>query len=304
MFVDFMRCKLPDEKIVKNLAVEISKKIGIDIADKYTKDFVPLLILDGMRTGSLFKGKDAYLDGADFGKKFVFIHKILGGRDVYLSLTGEFHAKERENYSDIYAAFLDEAEEWVELVSKYRIRPRFFGNFENSLAPNSSSVDLRSYMKKLEQLGSSNDLNVYVQLNYSIEWAIKMGLDYFKDSPSVNVVIRPTKGQDLPGQIFIPGKIQNYTFVYVQQGSCDSTWSLRQLITLYLVCLKAMVHNFYLFTSDRGKYDENKREKMKALREKEAVFVNKDIYDRKLNEGKEKKVAIIFSEVGPERYTF
>jgi len=100
MFVGFMRCKLPDEKIVKDLAREISKKIGLEDIEKYTKDFVPLFILDGMRTGSSLKGKDAYLDGADFGKKFIFIHKLLGGRNVYLHLSGEFHAKERENYSD------------------------------------------------------------------------------------------------------------------------------------------------------------------------------------------------------------
>ena len=298
-----MRCKLPDEKTIKDLAREISKKMGLKNIEKYTKDFVPLFILDGMRTGSSLKGKDAYLDGADFGKKFIFIHKILGGRNIYLHLSGEFHAKERENYPDIYAAFMEEAKEWVELVSKHGIRPRFFGNFEDFLSPDSSS-DLRPYMKKLEELGSNNNFNVYVQLNYSTEWAMKMGLDYFKEFPEVNVVIRPTKGQGVPGQVFIPGKIQNYTFVYVQQGSCDSTWSLRQLVTLYLVCLKAMVHNFYLFTSDREKYDENKREGMKKLREIDAVFIDKDIYDEKLNDGKKSKVAVIFSEVGPERYTF
>jgi hypothetical protein len=257
-----------------------------------------------MRTGSSFKGKDAYLDGADFGKRFMFIHKILGGRNVYLHLSGEFHAKERENYSDIYATFMEEAKEWVDLVTKHGIRPKFFGNFENSLAPNPSSVDLRPYMEKLEQLGSNNSFNVYVQLNYSIEWAMKMGLGYFKEFPEVNVVIRPTKGQGVPGQVFIPGKIQNYTFVYVQQGSCDSTWSLRQLITLYLVCLRAMMLNFYLLTSDRGKYEEERRERMKKLREKEAIFINKNIYDKKENEGKKPKVAVIFSEVGPERYSF
>jgi hypothetical protein len=299
-----MRCKLPDEKTIKDLAREISEKIDIENIEKYTKDFVPLLILDGMRTGSLFKGKDAYLDGADFGKKFFFIHKILGGKNVYLSLSGEFHAKERENYSDIYAAFMEEANEWVELVSKHGVRPKFFGNFENILAPDSSFQDLRLYMKKLEDLGSKNNFSVYVQLNYSIEWAIRMGMDHFKEFPDINVIIRPTKGQGVPGQVYIPGKIQNYTFVYVQQGSCDSTWSLRQLVTLYLICLKAMVHNFYLLTSDRGKYDEKKRERMKELRELEAVFVNKDIYDKKLNEGKKPKVAVIFSEVGPERYIF
>jgi hypothetical protein len=298
-----LRCNLPDEEEVRRLAERISRKLDIDDAKKYTKDFVPLLVLDGMRTGSEFEGKLAYLDGADFGKKFVFIHKVLGGKNMYLHLTGEFHRTERENYPLIYEAFIDEAEEWKEFTSKCGIGVKFFGNFDVKLGPN-SLPDLRPYLKALEDSTSKFDFKVYIQMNYSIEWAVRMGLEYFKDFPDVNVVIRPTKGQATPGQIFIPGKIQDYTFVYVQQGSCDSTWSLRQLVFLYLICLRAMMKNFYVFKSDRGKYEEERRKKVKKLREKEALFIDENFYDEELDEGKDPKVVVMFSEVGPERYTF
>lgn len=298
-----MRCKLPNEEKVRKFARLMSKKLGIDDIQKYTKDFVPLLVLDGMRTGSGLKGKLAYLDGADFGKKFIFIHKVLGGKNAYLHLTGEFHKTERENYPAIYEALMDEAEEWKEFTSKYGIGVKFFGNFEVELGPSNSS-DLRPYLKKLEDVTSNFDFRAYIQMNYSIEWACKVGLKYFKDFPSINVVIRPTKGQATPGQIFIPGKIQNYTFVYVQQGSCDSTWSLRQLVFFYLVCLRAMVKNFYVLRSDRGKYEEKEKEGVKRLREIEALFINENFYDAKEDENKKPKVVVIFSEIGPERYTF
>ena len=62
--------------------------------------------------------------------------------------------------------------------------------------------------------------------------------------------------------------------------------------------------NFYVFKSDRGKYEEGRRKKVKELREKEALFIDENFYDEGLDEGKDPKVVVMFSEVGPERYTF
>jgi hypothetical protein len=54
----------------------------------------------------------------------------------------------------------------------------------------------------------------------------------------------------------------------------------------------------------QSSYVENDRERIRKQREEERVFVNENLYDKEENEGKKPKVAIIFTEVGPERYTF
>jgi len=52
----------------------------------------------------------------------------------------------------------------------------------------------------------------------------------------------------------------------------------------------------------QSSYVERDRERIRRQREEERVFINEDFYDKK--DDKKPKVAIIFSEVGPERYTF
>ena len=54
----------------------------------------------------------------------------------------------------------------------------------------------------------------------------------------------------------------------------------------------------------KKEYQEKDRERIRTLREKDTVFVNKDFYDKELDEGKDGKVAMIFTEIGPERYKF
>ena len=255
---------------------------------------------DGTRTASNLEGEAAYMDGSDFSKRFVHVTKIVGGKACYINVFEEFHQK-RKDYGNIYSALVKVVPDWLNFVKKYCIRLKFIGKFDSSFAPRGKSEDLRKQLKMLENLTVKNEFTAHIFINFSREWALE-NRESFKDMPSINSIIRFTKGQGVPESMTLPGKIEHETLTYVQQGSSSVNWSDRQIVFLVALTLRANVRNMPYFI--QSSYIDGDRERIRKQREEERVFINEDLYDKKENEGKKPKVAVIFSEIGPERYTF
>lgn len=106
------------------------KKLGLKESDKDKfKDLVPFLMLDGTRTSSPFKGKDAYKDGAEFAMRFCRIAKILGVKTVYINVTESFH-QDRENWKDIFQALVEEIPRWKKFAEEEDIKIGFVGDID------------------------------------------------------------------------------------------------------------------------------------------------------------------------------
>jgi len=164
--------------------------------------------------------------------------------------------------------------------------------------PDDKSEDLRKHLKMLEGLTVKNEFTAHIFINFSREWASK-NKELFKDMPNINSIIRFTKGQGVTESMALPGKVEHESLVYVQQGSSSVNWSDRQIVFLVALSLRANERNMPYFL--QSLYVEGDRERIRKQREEERVFINEDFYDK---DSKKPKVAVIFSEVGPERYTF
>ncbi|MCX6821359.1 MAG: hypothetical protein NTW30_01135, partial [Candidatus Aenigmarchaeota archaeon] len=168
----------------------------------------------------------------------------------------------------------------------------------SSFIPDSKSEDLRKHLKMLEDLTAKNEFTTHIFINFSREWALA-NIKSFKDMPKINSIIRFTKGQGVPESMALPEKIEHESLVYVQQGSSSINWSDRQIVFLVALAVRANERNMPYFL--QSSYVEGDRERIRRERE-QRVFVNEDFYDKK--DSKKPKVTVIFSEVGPERYTF
>lgn len=255
---------------------------------------------DGSRTASNLEGDAVYMDGSDFSMRFVHILKILGARACYVNVFEEFH-QTRKDYGNIYSGLVKVVPNWLDFVKKNNIKLKFVGDFTSSFAPGGHGEDLRKHLKMLEDLTANNEFTAYILINFSREWALK-NKELFVDVPTINSVIRFTKGQGIPESMLLPGKVEHESLVYVQQGSSSINWNDRQLVYLIVLALRANAKNMPYFI--QSSYKEGDRERIRKQREEERVFINENFYDKKLDDGKRPKVAVIFSEVGPERYTF
>ena len=255
---------------------------------------------DGSRTASNLDGEAVYIDGSDFSKRFVHIVKTVGGKACYVNVFEEFH-QTRKDYGNIYSGLVKVVPDWLDFVKKHNVKLKFVGDFSSSIAPEGHTEDLRKHLKMLEDLTSKNEFTTYILINFSREWALN-NQEFFTNIPTINSVIRFTKGQGVPESMLPPGKVEHESLVYVQQGSSSINWSDRQLVYLVALALRANLRNMPYFL--HSSYKEGDRERIRRQREEERVFINENFYDEKLSDGKRPKVAVIFSEVGPERYTF
>jgi hypothetical protein len=287
--------ELPNEKMILEVFKDACKKLDIDNPENKMKNVVIYIMTDGTRTASSLDGKEAYIDGSNFSKRFVHIVKTVGGKACYINVFEEFH-QNRKDYENIYSALINVVPDWKDFVVKNSIRLKFLGNFESSFG---QGEDLRKYLKMLEDMTKKNEFTAYILINFSREWALE-NKEFFKDMPNINSVIRFTKGQGIPESMLIPEKVEHESLVYVQQGSSSINWSDRQIIFLIALALRANIRNMPYFL--QSSYAEDDKKRIRRQREEERVFINEDLYDKK--DSKKPKVAMIFSEVGPERYTF
>lgn len=285
---------------IKEMFKEFCEKLGIENPEEQIPKLITYLMTDGTRTSTNLDQEKAYMDGAKFSARFLLISKIVGCKDCYVNVFEEFH-RFRGNYPKIYPALLKVVPEWKEFTMKNSMRLKFVGKLDESITPEDFKEDLRVHLKELEELTKNNDFGAYIFINFNREWA-EVNRNLFKDWPTVNAVIRFTKGLSAPESMWLPGKIRYESLIYVQQGSSSINWSDRQLVFLIALALRAISRNPKF--SAKASYTDDERERIRKLREKEAVFVNKDFYDKELDERKDAKVAMIFSEVGPERYRF
>ena len=288
------------EKKIKEIFAGFCEKLGIKDFEKHIPNLVTYLMTDGTRTSTNLSEEEAYMDGSKFSARFLLISKILGCKDSYVNVFEEFH-RFRGSYHQIYPALLKVVPEWKEFTMNNNIKLKFVGKLDAPIAPEGVKEDLRVHLKGLEDLTKNNEFGAYIFINFNREWA-ETNRHLFKDWPTVNAVIRFTKGLSAPESMWLPGKIRYESLIYVQQGSASINWSDRQLVFLIALALRAMSRNPKF--SARASYTDEERERIIKLREKEAVFIDEDFYDRELDEGKDAKVAMIFTEVGPERYKF
>jgi hypothetical protein len=289
---------LPTEEKILKIFKETCQKLKIEKPEENMKKTIIYLMTDGTRTSSNLEGEAAYKDGSDFSKRFIHVVKTVGGKACYINVFEEFHQK-RKDYGNIYSALVKVVPDWLDFVKKNNIRLKFIGKFDSSFMPYSKSEDLRKHLKMLEDLTAKNEFTAHIFINFSREWALA-NKELFKDMPNINSIIRFTKGQGVPESMALPGKVEHESLVYVQQGSSSVNWSDRQMVFLVALALRANERNMPYFL--QSSYVEKDRKRIREQREEERVFVNEDFYDKK--DDKKPKVAVIFSEVGPERYTF
>jgi hypothetical protein len=289
-----------DEKKIKSMFKDFCEKLEIGDYEEHIPKLISYLMTDGTRTSTNLPQEKAYLDGADFSARFLEISKIVGCKDSYVNVFEEFH-RFRGNYSKIYAALLKAVPVWKKFAMDNNMKLKFVGKLDETINPEGVEEDLRPHLKKLEELTKDNEFGAYIFINFERLWAEK-NRDLFRDWPTINAVIRFTKGLSAPELMWLPGKIRYESLIYVQQGSSSINWSDRQITFLLAVALRAIMKNSPFYS--KRDYPEKDRERIRKLREEKAVFVNKDFYDKDLDEGKNAKVVVIFSEVGPERYKF
>jgi len=288
------------EAKIKEMFKEFCEILEIKEPEENIKKLVTYLMTDGTRTSTTLDERNAYMDGSKFTERFIQIAKTVGCKDCYVNVFEEFH-QTRGNYPKIYAALLGVVPIWKEFATKNNIKLKFVGNFTNSITPPSFDEDLRVHLWNLEKVTEKNDFGAYIFINFSREWA-EQNRQLFENWPTINAVIRFTKGLGAPESMWLPGKIRYESLIYVQQGSSSINWSDRQLTFLIALALRAMTKNTPFYA--RSGYDEKDRERIRKLREKEAIFINKNFYKKRLDDNKDSKVAMIFTEVGPERYKF
>jgi len=288
------------EEKIREMFKDFCKKLEIENPEGHIPKLVTYLMTDGTRTSTNLSEKEAYMDGAKFTARFLLISKVVGCKDCYVNVFEEFH-RFRGNYPNIYSALLKVVPEWRQFSMSNDIKLKFVGKLDESITPDGFKDDLRVPLKELEELTKKNDFGAYIFINFNREWA-EDNRQLFKGWPTANTVIRFTKGLSAPESMWLPGKIRYESLVYVQQGSSNVNWSDRQIVFLIALALRAMVKNTPFYA--RSGYEEKDRERIKNLREKKAVFVDKNFYNKKLDENKDPKVAMIFTEVGPERYKF
>lgn len=258
---------------------------------------------DGTRTSTTLTGKDAYIDGGLFALRLLNVLRVIGCKNAYINVIHTGH-KKRENYKDVYNALISLADIYLEYAKKYNVKLKFLGNFEERIDYKESSINFIEVLKSIEQqTKNNNNFTCYILINFSTKYLAKHE-EIYQNLPENNVIIRHTKGY-INGDMQIFGRMDNYSLVYVQNGSSSINWSDSQIIFLVGICLRSYLIN--KGTHLTKTYKEGENEKVRQERELNLSLIHKDLYqDINLEENakKFKKRAIIFSPVGPEIYEF
>jgi hypothetical protein len=254
---------------------------------------------DGTRTSLTdTNGWMAYIEGGIFCLRLIHILKLLGVRNIYVNVIHERH-KDRENYKEIYRALKSLTVIYKEYITTYKdIELDFIGDYKHRIEPtNRYRIDIRKEFDILKNLSKNSDakINVYFMINYSTRWLANEGWKLFANLPEANVIVRHCKGY-VNGDMWLYGKLDNNSFVYVQNGSVSKNWTDEQLIYLVGIALKSMIVN--RGTHYLKSYDDIELNEIRRLRE-----VKLSIVHEKLSSTPTKR-AVMFSPVGPEIYEF
>ena len=279
--------KLLTKQEAEKMFSEACRKIGIDKSK--ISDLSIYELTDGTRTSTHLGGWEAYFDGGIFILRLFHMMSLLGCRHSYVLTTGEGHQK-RDNYTDIIQSLEKQVDVYSDYVENNNVRLRFIANVP-------TLARFSKFMRMLRQLEKKSSRNkgftAYVLINYSANWAYRTGA--LKNLPNANVIIKHTKGQVNEG-LWLPDKLHNNSFVYVQQGSASLNWTDRQLMYLIAISLRSML--FHRSQQYKKSYEAGEISRVKKLREHKRVFINKKL------ESKPNKRVVMFSNLGPEVYEF
>ena len=265
---------------------ECSRKIGIYDNRDRVNDLVIYELTDGTRTSTNLRGWQSYFDGSLFILRLINIMNHLGSRNFYVLTTGESH-RVRDNYADIMKALANSVDVYRTYAKENNIRLKFIGDIK-------TGKFLKTLQKIEAETVDNKGLTVHVLIDYSFDWAIRYR-EQFQELPNANVIVKHTKGQVNDG-LWLPGKLQNNSFVYVQNASASVNWSDKGIIWLIAIALRSMLLHEGL---QYGKsYTEAEAEEIKLLREEKLSMVHKRM------EPEISKRIIIFSAVGPEIFEF
>jgi hypothetical protein len=279
--------RLLEKKEAEKIFADACKKLDVD--KTRIRDLVVYELTDGTRTSTDLDGWEAYFDGGIFVLRLFHLLSLLGTRYAYVLTTGEGHQK-RDNYQDIIKSLEKQIDVYSDYVEKNNMRLRFVANVP-TLARFSKFVRT---LRQLEKKSSKNNgLTSFVLINYSADWAYRTGA--LKDLPNANVIIKHTKGQVNEG-LWLPDKLHNNSFVYVQNASVSTNWTDKQLIYLIAVALRSML--FHQGQQYQKVYKADEKNFIRKMREQKRIFVHK-----KLEKRPDKRV-IMFSNLGPEIYEF
>lgn len=292
--------KFPSPEDINKMFKRACGKLRIDFstAKKEIAHLVIYEMTDGSRTSTDLKGWRAYYDGGLFCLRFIHFAKILGIKNLYINVIHGRH-RFRVNYPDIYKALL----ELVPVYRDYAIRNRdirwiFVGDYKKPIGPeDKKGKDLVSFLKELERKTAKREgMTVIFMLNYSTKWLETEGKEKWKELPEANVILRHSKGY-VNGDMWLPGKLDNNSFMYVQNGSSSRNFSDLQIIYLIAIALRSYILNKGTHYSKN--YEKEEKEEIRFLREKALSIVIEE-----LEITPRKKRAIIFSSFGPEIYEF
>lgn len=267
----------------------INREHAIDISD-----LVIYEMIDGTRTSSATKGIDAYVDGGLFCLRLIDICNKLGIKYMYINVLHLLH-KNRANYKDIYHGLLEMSSIIKEMVDIIKVKFKFIGDLSQPIEPEGLSVEynLINELKTIENITENHSgLTVYFLINYS---AKKINTISLKRLPQIDVIIRHTKGY-INGDMWLNGKMDYYSFVYVQNGSISSNWTDHQIIKMISISFLSKLQNIgshYL-----KDYDQMDSQELRQKREIDLYFKR-----LKLSEHPTKRI-IIFNINGPEVYEF
>jgi len=291
--------EISDEKIFE-LFKRIAKNLEISFSENDLSELCVYDMTDGTRTSTTLQGKDAYVDGGLFALRFANVLRALGAKNVYLNVIHTGH-KKRENYKDIYEGMTELVNVYLNYANEHNVRLKFLGNSNERIDTSNSKFNLWEILKDLEKKTEKNKgITMYILINFSTRWLSKHE-EIFENLPEINVVVRHTKGY-INGDMQVFGRMDNYSLVYVQNGSSSINWSDNQMVYLAGVCLRSYLLN--RGTHLTKTYTGNEKENIRKKRELELSLTHKDLYNREENENKGKKRAIIFSPIGPEIYEF
>jgi len=291
--------EISDEKIFE-LFKRIAKNLEISFSENDLSELCVYDMTDGTRTSTTLQGKDAYVDGGLFALRFANVLRALGAKNVYLNVIHTGH-KKRENYKDIYEGMTELVNVYLNYANEHNVRLKFLGNSNERIDTSNSKFNLWEILKDLEKKTEKNKgITMYILINFSTRWLSKHE-EIFENLPEINVVVRHTKGY-INGDMQVFGRMDNYSLVYVQNGSSSINWSDNQIVYLAGVCLRSYLLN--KGTHLTKTYTGDEKENIRKKRELELSLAHKDFYNREENENKGKKRVIIFSPIGPEIYEF
>lgn len=258
--------KLPSKEYINRAFKEICKKLEIKPSREDMERLVVYEMTDGMRTTTQLLGADAYFDGAIFVLKLGHILKNLGSKYLYTNVAEEKHAQ-RKNWPEILAALKRCPKIYESYAHENDVRMIFLGDY-HKIDP---SGELGKEIDKIIEKTANNKkfTSVYL-LGYSPEWA-ELNRELWEDLPEITVTIRHAKLRFSTGMQLPPEKSENTEFVYVQQGSANSTWKDYQKICLAGIALRSMLIN-ELGTQYLKEYTKEEAENVRKLREEKLYY--------------------------------